>query len=194
MDCTEEIVQLAATAPNIAAHFHLPLQHASDAVLRGMRRPYSLTDYRALVDRIRNRMPDAAIASDIIVGFPGESDRDAEINESYLSESPLTSLHVFPYSDRPGTEATSLPAKVPPVVIRERAQRVRSISADLSRRFRTSQVGRVRPALTIEDGTLAVTDNYLKVRIAAGRARNEWIHVRLADRGAELEGIEVSMS
>jgi threonylcarbamoyladenosine tRNA methylthiotransferase MtaB len=192
MDCSREIVELAAVSEKIASHFHLPLQHASDEMLRQMRRPYSLADYRRLVDRIRERMPDAAIGSDVIAGFPGETERDAALNESYLRESPLTSLHVFPYSDRPGTAASRMPSKVPGSIIRERAQRLRQVGAALSRRFRESQNGRIRPALTIDEGTLAITDNYLKVTIPAGHSRNEWVRVRIAAGDAVLVGMVVN--
>src|SRR5262245_42634839 len=101
MDCTRDIVDLVATSGAFAPHFHLPLQHASDRVLAAMRRPYTLRDYAGLVDGIRARMPGASIGSDVIVGFPGETDEDFEMLAAYLAGSPLTHVHVFPYSDRP---------------------------------------------------------------------------------------------
>jgi threonylcarbamoyladenosine tRNA methylthiotransferase MtaB len=142
-----------------------------------MRRPYTLEHYATLVDSVRRRLPDAAIGSDLIVGFPGESDEQAAILAAYLETSPLTHLHVFPYSDRPGTEAEALPGKVHGAVVKARAQQVRAVSRTLAARFRASQTGRVRPALTIEDGRTAVTDNYLRVPVPAGRARNEFVDV-----------------
>jgi threonylcarbamoyladenosine tRNA methylthiotransferase MtaB len=95
-------------------------------------------------------------------------------------------MHVFPYSDRPGTDATAMPAKVPGAIIRERGTRLRAIGADLARRFKESQIGTVRPGLTIEDGTLVVTDNYVKVRIPAGLPRNRRIEVRLNHDGGTV--------
>ncbi len=178
-DCTPDIVALVAESGCFAPHFHLPLQHASDRVLATMRRPYTIDQYAALVDDIRRRLPHASIGSDIIVGFPGETDDDFEQLASYLEMSPLTHIHVFPYSDRPGTAATGMSGKVPGLVVRERGRRAREISARLARRFVASQVGRVHRALTLEDGSLAVTGNYLKVRIPPGRARNEWVDVRI---------------
>ncbi|MQA30082.1 MAG: MiaB/RimO family radical SAM methylthiotransferase [Luteitalea sp.] len=182
MDCTLDVVRLVAGHDGFAPHFHLPLQHASGRMLAAMRRPYTIARYAELVDTIRSRMPHAAIGSDIIVGFPGESDADFEQLARYLEGSPITHVHVFPYSDRPGTAATAMNGKVPGLVVRERARRIRDISARLSERFRRSQVGSVHRALTIEDGSLAVTGNYLKVRIPPGHPRNEW--VRLAVTGA----------
>ena len=102
MDCSPDVVKWIAEHECFAPHFHLPLQHASDRVLAAMRRPYTIEQYASLVDGIRARMPDASIGSDIIVGFPGETDDDFEQLASYLEGSPLTHLHVFPYSDRPG--------------------------------------------------------------------------------------------
>lgn len=179
MDCSREIVDLVATSPAFAPHFHLPLQHASDRVLAAMRRPYRIADYASLVDDIRARLPHASIGSDLIVGFPGEDDEDFEALASYLERSPLTHVHVFPYSDRPSTVAATLPDKVHGAAIRERARRIRDIGARLATRFRDSQVGATHRALTIDDGSLVVTGNYLKLRIPPGRARNEWVDIRV---------------
>jgi threonylcarbamoyladenosine tRNA methylthiotransferase MtaB len=191
MDCTSEVVALVAENDCFAPHFHLPLQHASNRVLRAMRRPYRIEQFASLVDDIRTRIPHAAIGSDVIVGFPGETDEDFDELASYLERSPLTHVHVFPYSDRPGTAATGMPGKVPGTAIRERARRVREISERLAQKFRESQVGTVHRALTLEDGTLAVTGNYMKVRIPPGRTRNAWIHVRIT--GADGSSVKAEI-
>jgi threonylcarbamoyladenosine tRNA methylthiotransferase MtaB len=187
MDCTRDIVALVSSSSAFAPHFHLPLQHASDRVLAAMRRPYTIGHYAALVDEIRARIPAASIGADVIVGFPGEEDADFEALVGYLARSPLTHLHVFPYSDRPGTAATAMPGKVPGAVVRERARRVREIAGELGARFRRTQLGSVHRALTIDDGSAVVTGNYLKVRIAPGKARNEWVDVRIvSDEAGEI--------
>jgi len=191
MDCSDGIVDLVAASPWFAPHFHLPLQHASDPMLVAMRRPYTLEYYRRLVDRIRRQLPHASIGTDIIVGFPGESDDDFVVLESYLRESPITHVHVFPYSDRPGTAATALPGKVHGSIVRDRASAVRAVGRELNRAFHEAQNGSVRPGLTIEDGSLVVTDNYLKVRIPPGHARNEWVSVRLTTNSDGLGGAVV---
>jgi threonylcarbamoyladenosine tRNA methylthiotransferase MtaB len=183
MDCTAGIVDRVAASPRLAPHFHLPLQHASDRLLNVMRRPYALDDYARLVDRIRERIPHASIGSDLIVGFPSESDADFDRLEGYLARSPLTHVHVFPYSDRPGTAASRMDGKVPGAVVRERARRVRQVGRRLADAFYAAQIGTLRPALTLEDGSLVVTDNYLKLRIPSGRARNEWVQVRIEEGG-----------
>ena len=185
MDCSPEIVELVASSGGrFAPHFHLPLQHASDRMLTLMRRPYTLDDYRCLVDGIVECMPHASIGSDMIVGFPGETDRDFARNLGYLPQSPLSHLHVFPYSDRPGTEASGLPDKVPGPVVRERGRAMREIGAALAKRFQEQQIGTVRPGLTLEDGTLVVTDNFLKLRIPAGRQRNERVKICVGNDGS----------
>jgi threonylcarbamoyladenosine tRNA methylthiotransferase MtaB len=185
MDCTEAIVELVASSGGrFAPHFHLPLQHASDRMLTLMRRPYTLEAYRRLVDGIAARVPHASIGSDMIVGFPGESDGDFRANLDYLPASPLTHLHVFPYSDRPGTAATGMREKVEGTIIRERGRQVREIGSALASRFRQSQVGTARPGLTLEDGSLVVTDNYLKLRIPPGLPRNQRVTVRVDGDGS----------
>ena len=192
LDCTRAIVDLVAASPVFAPHFHLPLQHASDRVLRAMHRGYTLEYYAALVGHIRRAIPHASIGSDVIVGFPGETDADFEALALYLEGSPLTHLHVFPYSDRPGTVAASLSGKVHGSVVRERGRVLREVSARLSRRFRVAMAGAVHQGLTIEDGSAVMTDNYLKVRIPPGRRRNERVSVLVTTEGDALRGVVVS--
>ena len=153
-----------------------------------MRRPYTIDFYRELAMRIRRKMPHASIGSDVIVGFPSESDAEFDELERYLSSSPLTHVHVFPYSDRPGTAASAMTAKVAGAVVRERARRVREVARGLTDAFHAKADGEVRRGLTLEDGSLVVTDNYLKVRVPPGRQRNEWVHVRIATGPAGLTG------
>ena len=186
MDCTAEIVDFVSSSARFLPHFHLPLQHASDRLLAAMRRPYTFDYYRRLVDAIVTRLPHASIGSDMIVGFPGETDADFAANLAYLPSSPLTHLHVFPYSDRPGTEASAMREKIHGAIVRERGARLRSIGAELTARFRAAQAGTVRPGLTLEDGTLVVTDNYLKLRIDPGTPRNTRVLVAIPPVGATL--------
>jgi threonylcarbamoyladenosine tRNA methylthiotransferase MtaB len=179
MDCTEAIVDMVATSPRLAPHFHLPLQHGSDAMLAEMRRPYSSTSYRTLIARIARLMPYASIGTDVIVGFPGETDAHFDETRGLLADLPLSHVHVFPYSDRPGTDASKLTAKVEGVTTRARGATLRAIGAERARRFRAGQAGTARRALTVDDGWSAVTDNYLKVRLPEQHPRNVWIVVNL---------------
>ena len=179
MDCTPEIIDAVASSPRLAPHFHLPLQHGSDEILRAMRRPYTSSNYAALVSSIHGRVPHASIGSDIIVGFPGESPSQFDETQALLRDLPLSHLHVFPYSDRPGTAAALRHDKIDGATIRDRGRRIRAIGQEKSLRFRQSQTGVVRRALTVDDGWSAVTDNYLKVKLAAQHRRNEWVEVKI---------------
>ena len=188
MDCTAEIVGFIAASGRFMPHFHLPLQHASDRMLAAMRRPYTLDYYRRLVDGIIARLPHASIGSDMIVGFPGETDDDFATSLDYLPRSPLTHLHVFPYSDRPGTVASAMRDKVHGSIVRDRGAALREVGAQLAASFRLRNVGSRRPALTLEDGTLVVTDNFLKLRIPPGLLRNQRVHVRVRLADGQLHG------
>jgi threonylcarbamoyladenosine tRNA methylthiotransferase MtaB len=179
MDCTSDIVDLVAASDSLAPHFHLPLQHGSNRMLAAMRRPYAAAQYARLVERIHRLMPHASIGSDIIVGFPGEHEEDMAEMRAVLASLPLSHLHVFPYSDRSGTEASLMRDKVEGATVRERGREMRAIGEQMTRRFRVSQGGTTRRALTVDDGSSAVTDNYIKVRLDSHHARNEWISVKL---------------
>jgi threonylcarbamoyladenosine tRNA methylthiotransferase MtaB len=139
-----------------------------------------VTQYGRLIERIHSAMPHASIGSDVIVGFPGESSRRFDEMQDVVRDLPLSHLHVFPYSDRPGTEASAMPDKVDGVAIRERGRQVRAVGHAMAVRFRQSQTGTTRRALTLDDGRSAVTDNYLKVTLDRQHERNEWVDVTIA--------------
>ena len=172
-------MDLCWRSQGLGRQFNLPLLHAANRMLAAMHRPYLFEDYHALVSSIRSAMPHASIGSDVIVGFPGETPAEFDRTESLLRDLPLTHLHVFPYSDRPGTEASAMRDKVDGATIRDRGQRVRAIGSEMTTRFRRSQVGTVRRALTVDDGLSAVTDNYLTVRLGTQYPRNQWIEARI---------------
>ena len=188
MDCGDDVIEIIAGSQRFAPAFHLPLQHASERMLRAMRRPYTLEYYSALTRRIRARLPDAAIGSDIIVGFPGETSADFDALRSYLESSALTQLHVFPYSDRPGTEASDMGGRIDGATVRARARLIRELGRSLTRRFVETQLDRIHRALVIDDGYAAVTRNGLKVGLAHPQKRNDWVTVRLRQSGDVLAG------
>jgi threonylcarbamoyladenosine tRNA methylthiotransferase MtaB len=188
MDCSPGIVELVAEGSHFAPHFHLPLQHGCDEILSAMQRPYTSEFYRRLVDRIRDRLPHAAIGSDVIVGFPGEQEDHSQRLLALLERLPLTHLHVFPYSDRPGTVATEMGGKVPGIDVRARAAAVREVGRTLTRAFHLAQVGATRRALTVDDGMHVVTDNYLKLPLDTQQPRNDWVQVRVCGEPGALAG------
>ncbi len=177
IDCSPRLIELAAGSARIAPHFHLPLQHGSDSILLAMRRPYTASHYGRLVKRVRRDLPHASIGSDVIVGFPGEEGEHFAEMCSLLESLPLSYLHVFPYSDRPGTEASRRAGKQDGSIIRDRGRRIRAVGAEMVRRFRESQVGVMMRALTVDDGRSAVTGNFLKVALETRHPRNEWVEV-----------------
>ncbi len=191
MDCPDALVDLVARSGRVAPHFHLPLQHASDRMLTAMRRPYTFGYYQRLSARVREALPHAAIGSDFIVGFPGETGADIDEACERLIGLPLTSLHVFPYSDRPGTAATSMTPKVAPADATARARRIRAVGLALADTFARSQIGTSRPGLTIDDGTTVLTDNFLKVRVPAGQGRNVRLRVRIGGAPTALTGTPI---
>jgi threonylcarbamoyladenosine tRNA methylthiotransferase MtaB len=179
MDCTPAIVDMVSGSSRLAPHFHLPLQHGCNAVLERMRRPYTAGFYGALVERIARLIPHAAIGTDMIVGFPGETQTQFEESRDLLADLPLSHVHVFPYSDRPGTEASKLTGRVDGATVRARGAELRRIGSQLSSRFRRAQAGTTRRALTVDDGWSAVTDNYVKVKLPEQHPRNEWVRCTL---------------
>ncbi|HXQ27535.1 MAG TPA: tRNA (N(6)-L-threonylcarbamoyladenosine(37)-C(2))-methylthiotransferase MtaB [Candidatus Acidoferrales bacterium] len=182
-DVTEDFVELVASSDRIAPHFHIPLQSGSDRILRAMHRWYRSEHYAERVKLIRRRLPDAAIGADVIVGFPGETDEDWGDTVGFIESLPFTYLHVFSFSERPGTAAASLGDAVPLKTIREGARALRALAEEKSAAFRAAQAGRVVRALTLarggDDWTGGLTANYLKVRIAGRHPANEWHEVCL---------------
>ena len=149
---TRDLVDLMAAEPRLAPHLQVPLQSGSDRVLGRMRRPYRLASYACLLETLRRRLPDMGLGADVIVGFPGESDEDFRATLGYVESSPLTYLHVFPFSPRPGTPAAAFGGQVHGSVIRERSRRLREAAARLGARFRSSFVGRRLDFLVLADG------------------------------------------
>ncbi len=169
----------------IARHFHLPLQSGSDSVLGRMGRPYSAATYLEVATGLARRLPDAAIGADVIVGFPGETEAEFQETLTVVEASPLTYLHVFGYSDRPGTVAASMRPKITPEVIRERSERLRALGARKKDAFRGRLVGSSQTALVLEeradDGRLVgLTGNYMEVLVPDdGTLPNRFVRARL---------------
>jgi threonylcarbamoyladenosine tRNA methylthiotransferase MtaB len=189
-DVTEDFVGMVAGSEHLAPHFHVPLQSGSNRILRAMHRWYRAELYAQRIELIRRKLPAAAVGADVIVGFPGESAEDFAETVRFIKSLPLTYLHVFSFSTRPGTKAESLANAVPPEAIRERARELRALSGAKSAAFRQSQAGKPVRALTLarggENWTEALTRNYLKVRIAGRIAANEWREVRLTPAENEV--------
>lgn len=163
----DEIIDFVAKSQRFVPHFHIPLQSGNDEILKAMRRRYLTQDYTERIERIRSRMPDACIGVDVIVGFPGESDAHFETTYNYLSELPVSYLHVFTYSERANTTALRIDDVVPPAVRSERNQRLRILSNKKKRAFYQAQLGSERQVLfEAGDGgheIFGFTENYVRV-------------------------------
>jgi threonylcarbamoyladenosine tRNA methylthiotransferase MtaB len=176
LEVVPEIIDLVATHPRMAHHFHVPLQSGSARILRAMYRPYTPQYYFQLVSSIRERIPDAAIGADVMVGFPGETDEDFMETYRLIEDSPLTYLHVFPYSSRPGTVAADLANQVPDHVARFRAKTLRNLIAEKNEAFRSAMLGHEFDVLTLEDGS-GISSNFVRVGLPAGAPINQWLRV-----------------
>jgi len=188
----EEWLALMAEEPRLCRHLHLPLQSGADHVLKRMNRRYTTAQYASLVARIRALLPDCAVGADVMVGFPGESDRDFLDGHSFLESLGLSYLHVFSYSERPGTGAPRLDDEVPKPVRMERGARLRALDARLRRDFARAQAGRCETVLI--EGRRAsgcwqgLTGNYLRVQLeCAEGCVGELRRVRLG--AGEIDGM-----
>ena len=182
-DALQEVVHRGGD--RVARHFHLPLQSGCDAVLQRMNRPYTTGQYLEVVAGLARRFPDAALGADVITGFPGETDREFEDTVAFIEHSPLTYLHVFSYSDRPGTQASTMRPKVHVETIHERTVRLRALGERKKAAFRASLAGTEQRVLVLKeraaDGRLVgLTGNYLEVLVTTHDAlANHFVRMRL---------------
>ncbi|MEP6643786.1 MAG: tRNA (N(6)-L-threonylcarbamoyladenosine(37)-C(2))-methylthiotransferase MtaB [Acidobacteriaceae bacterium] len=183
MDWSSSLIRLMTESSRIAKHAHVPLQSGSDRILRLMHRKYRPWHYREKIEQIRAAMPTAAIGADVMVGFPGETDDDFEETCQLIEDLPLTYLHVFSYSARPGTPAALLKDQLPGVVVRERSQVLRELGRERKRAFIKTFLGTIVEAITLHgfDGkyTEALSDNFISLRLAGKHAANCWMEVRV---------------
>jgi threonylcarbamoyladenosine tRNA methylthiotransferase MtaB len=189
LEVAPELIDLVAKHPRMAHHFHIPLQSGSSRVLRAMYRPYSPEYYADLLSLVRTRIPDAGIGADVMVGFPGETDEEFMATYDLIEKSPLTYLHVFPYSSRPGTVAANLPNPIPEHVSRFRARMLRDLIARKNESFRRGMVGREIEVLTLDDGS-AISSNFVRVQVPVGVPQNKWIRVVVT--GLQEDGLQAS--
>jgi len=182
-----EIVRLAGENPALARHFHIPLQSGSDRILRLMRRPYTAGRFRELVEFIHGELPDAGLGTDVITGFPGETDDDFEETRRFIEETPFSYLHVFPFSPREGTEAFSLSGRIPSHVAKSRATEIISLGRAKNLEFRRRFLGRSLPAITLSkeeaDGeSVVLTHNFIHARVdGLSVPPNRFVDVRIKE-------------
>ena len=177
---TEDLVEFVVSSDKFCNHFHLPLQSGSDPILRSMRRRYVSSDYKRLVENIKERDPDAAIGVDVITGFPGETEDLFEETCRFLSGLPVSYLHVFTYSERSDTPASRFAASVEPNVRFKRNEVLRRLGSKKRRAFHSSFVGRALPVLfearVSGESMSGLTRNYLRVETMSQRPLVNEIH------------------
>jgi len=184
---------LITESPRVCPHFHLSLQHASDRVLKLMGRRSNAAGYWRILERLRERSPEAALGADIIVGFPGEEEKDFERLRDFVAQSPLDYLHVFTYSPRPGTPAASWP-QVEDTEKRRRSAVLRTVAEDKRRAFRERFIGRELRGIVVRKGAQGaevLTSNYIGVLVPScfGRPGDE-VKVRITRVESKLTGGE----
>lgn len=141
-DFTEEVIDAMAQTQNVMPHLHMPLQSGSDKILQAMRRSYRSDRYRAIIDRVRTKIPDSTITTDIIVGFPGESEEDFQATLEICSDLKFLAAYSFKYSKRPGTPAATMPDQVPEDIVSERYDRLHNLLNQTSLEVNKAVIGK----------------------------------------------------
>jgi len=193
---THEIIEFVLKeSEKFVPHFHIPLQSGSNEILGKMKRRYRRELYAEKVARILSLAPHAAVGVDVITGFPGETEALFAETYSFLKGLPFSYLHVFPYSDRPGTEASRMSGHVAPAEIKRRSRLLRELSKRKHLLFMESQRGHVRPVLferSSKDGWIyGWTDNYIRVKYPFEKGLvNRVVRMRLANQEDEVMSVE----
>jgi threonylcarbamoyladenosine tRNA methylthiotransferase MtaB len=198
MDITEDLIAIFAATRRMARHIHMPLQSGSDRILRAMHRWYRADHYARRAELARERLPDAAIGADVIAGFPGETEADHQATLSLVERLPLTYLHVFSFSSRPGTAAAELGNQIPGRMIARRARELRALGEKKKSKFQSTQVGRTMRVLTLNrtgndasgPWTRALSSNYLEVQASGASPANQFLDLRISEcKDGHLVGI-----
>jgi threonylcarbamoyladenosine tRNA methylthiotransferase MtaB len=195
-EVTPELVELMAEHPHrIAPHLHMPLQAGEDGLLRRMNRWYTVAEYEAACERIRAALDEPCFTADVLVGFPGEGERQFEATAATIERIGFPRLHVFPFSARPGTAAADLGPPPPPEVVRERRARLGDLAAELGERYRARLDGRLERV--VPEGAVGLGGRYQRVRLDLSAFEGPpppMVEVRLGrhdrgpDRPSELVG------
>lgn len=195
---TDEIIEFVARSRAFMPHFHIPLQAGSDEVLRLMRRRYGTALFAAKIQKIRSLMPDAFIGVDVIVGTRGEEEAYFEDAYRFIESLDVTALHVFSYSERPGTQALKIEHKVTPQEKHRRSERLLALSEAKQRAFYTRHIGTEATVLLEKPKAghpfHGFTDNYIKVEVADPLARdNALVRVRLGEYNEEGTALKAEL-
>ncbi len=191
MDFSDDLLGLMAESPRIANHVHAPLQSGSDKILRLMHRKYRPRHYADRLAKARALMPTAGIGADVMTGFPGETDELFEESRQFIEAMPYTYLHVFTYSERPGTPAAEMAGSVPMVVRKDRNRVLRELAAAKNAAFRESMLGVEVSAVTMEPLGIALTENFVQAQLDMPYTPNRLVTLR--PRALTQHGIAASI-
>lgn len=173
---TEEFVTELSGFQNLCPQFHLSMQSGCDTVLARMKRKYNTEEYMESLERLRNAFPGCAITTDMIVGFPGETEEEFEKSLSFIRQCRFADMHIFPYSRRPGTPAAEMPGQLPNAVKEERSHRAIAVAQDMSETYRRGLIGTAQAVLvegTEGEHSVGHAMNYVKIYIPGAYPRNE---------------------
>ncbi|MDR2567053.1 MAG: tRNA (N6-isopentenyl adenosine(37)-C2)-methylthiotransferase MiaB [Bifidobacteriaceae bacterium] len=173
---SDDVIAAMAETPVVARQLHMPLQSGSDRILRAMRRSYRAARFLGVLERVRAAMPDAAISTDVIVGFPGETEADFQATLDLVAEARFASAFTFQYSIRPGTPAATMPDQVPPQVVGERFGRLVELQDGISEEDNAAQVGKP-----------------VEVLVAAGEGRKDRLRSRVSGRSREGRLVHIAL-
>jgi len=187
-ELSKDIIELVSSSDTICDHFHIPLQSGNDGMLNQMNRPYSQAFFIDLIQCIHKSSPNSSIGVDVIIGFPGETEKEFNDTYSLISGLPVSYLHVFPFSPRHGTRAAALPDKVPPAVIKERSRQMRELGIRKKSAFYKKHIGKNVDILVessrdnITGYLKGITSNYVKVLIdGPDTLKNSLVHTKIAE-------------
>ena len=184
-ELNDEFFEVLKANPIIVSHLHIPLQAGSDTVLQAMNRKYLTNYFEAKVKKIREIRPDISLTTDVIVGFPGETEEEFQETLDFVSKIKFTKVHVFPYSRRKGTKADAMPNQIPENIKKERVKRLIDLSNQLEKEYLDLFLNKEVEVLIEEeypDYSLGHTGNYLKVKVLKPFKSNELIKVKLIKR------------
>lgn len=194
LECTGELMGELQTTPGLCPHFHIPLQSGDDNILEAMHRPYGSGYYRDLIQHLHDLFPDAAIGSDVLAGFPGETESRFQNTLSLLSDLPIAYLHVFPFSPRPGTLAFQLSNRVDGPALKARCRVLRDLSVRKRMAFAGRFLGRTMEVLIERKDPrgslwLGTTPNYLKLHLESSKALSPGARIWARILDAAPEGL-----
>ena len=166
IELSPELLELIKTNPKFSHHLHLPLQAGSDEVLKKMNRHYNRDEFTSLIKNVKESVPGVAISTDVIVGFPGETEEMFAESLEYIKTLGFARMHVFPYSPRTGTPAAKMPDQVPEPVKKDRVHRLQALAQEMAEDFHSQYLGTVQEVLfetNNDDITDGLTDTYIRV-------------------------------